>query len=111
MVSRDEFFQKARPEIHAVNVDGFGKLHIREVMAGEGVRFAKRMEAAGDDAEAAAKVMAEMVASCVVDESGNSIFEDGDVEKLLEMSSKRLTAVAQAVMRVSGMGQEENPTS
>lgn len=51
-------------------------------------------------------VRARLVAMCAVDESGNPLFQPGDVKKLGEKSAAALVRIHEACRRLSGMDQE-----
>ena len=52
-------------------------------------------------------IRAKLVAACVVDESGKTIFSESDVEKLGEKSCMALDRVFAEAQKLNGIGQSE----
>lgn len=55
-------------------------------------------------------VMANVVAWCVVDETGKRLFADSDVDSLNEKHGDALQTIFEAAMRVSGLGDTDAGT-
>lgn len=55
-------------------------------------------------------VMANVVAWCVVDETGKRLFADSDVDSLNEKHGDALQTIFEAAMRVSGLGDTDAET-
>ncbi len=50
---------------------------------------------------------ARLVAKCVVDEDGNRLFTDADIEALGELSAMALERVFEVALRLNGMSEED----
>lgn len=78
-----------------------GDIHIQELSAMAMDKM--RQYGDGDELKGAAMVLV----YGVVDEGGERVFEEGDLDQILGMSVKDINKVAEAVLKLSGVGEEE----
>lgn len=76
-----------------------GDVEIREMTAGERAAFADLF--AGDSVPTDSQ--ARMVQMCAIDDEGERLFEESDIEALSAKSGSALQTLSQKVMELSGM--------
>ena len=76
---------------------------VREMSAGERAKFF----ALSKDGKDLAELQAWLAAWCVVEASGERAFSDADVPELMKRPSRVLQPIADAVLKLSGLGDDE----
>jgi len=101
-VSREVFLAagKGKRRVRVLDIPGFGKVRVQELSAYERGKFEARFSA--KKAKSLHQVRECIAVACVVDENGNRMFTDADVEALGECPSHVLEAVAKAYQELNG---------
>jgi hypothetical protein len=86
-----------------VSLPGGKSATVRELSAGERGKFFRLSKDAKDFAE----IQAWLVAWCVVGDDGKRSFTDDDVASLMERPARVLQPIAEAVLKLSGLGDDE----
>ncbi len=86
---------KAGPKRRTVEVDGVGEVTVRGLTAGEAAKFHQLQVS---DINAAAY---HLLTSAVLDEKGNPMFTEADVEKLADVDSEVINVLVRAILEVS----------
>jgi hypothetical protein len=94
MMLRD-LLLKAGPKRKTVEVDGVGQVTVRGLTAGEATKFHQLQVS---DVSAAAY---HLLTSAVLDEKGNQMFSEADVEKLADVDSDIVNTLVRAVLEVA----------
>lgn len=105
-LSKDDIFKADDLPVEDVDVPEWGGVvRVRGLTGKERDRFEFKMAAARKD-PASAQVRAEIVGRCIVDEDGDRVFSDRDIDRLGDKSGEALDRVFEKVRELSGMGDD-----
>jgi hypothetical protein len=102
MLNREEILATNDLSREEVDVPGWGKLLIREMTAADRITFEEFIKPEGVFDRANFYPM--LAVRTIVDQDGNRLFEDAEYPALAGKSLKALEAVAEAAMRLNGIG-------
>jgi hypothetical protein len=112
MLSREEILA-LRPPVEAVELEGHGKVFIRGLQADERDAYEQTLIETGPDGRTRVKrvqrnVRASLVVRCLVDENGERMFKDNDVEAIGAVDASVVDKLWDVARRLSGMDAEAN---
>jgi hypothetical protein len=104
-MKRDDFFRKRERVIKDVDIGLGGTVRVRSMTAGERARLeASRLDKEGNLIPNRVRTFRERLAvATVVDEEGELMFTEGDIERLSELPAESLDKLADAAMELAGM--------
>ena len=111
VLSRDDFLA-IRPPVEAVELEGHGKVWIRGLQADERDEYEQSLIERGPDGRSRVKrvqrnVRASLVVRCLVDEAGERMFQDNEVEALGHVDASVIDTLWDKARKLSGMDTEE----
>ncbi len=107
MLKREEILSKTSLKTEALNIPEWGGDVIVSEMSGA---MRDGWEQAIREKDASGRLVsprAKLIAFTVVDDKGNRIFKDDDVEAIGKLSSETLEKICIASMRLNGLGVDE----
>ena len=111
MVLSREDFLAIRPPVEAVELEGHGKVWIRGLQADERDEYEQSLIERGPDGRSRVKrmqrnVRASLVVRCLVDEAGERMFKDNEVEALGKVDASVIDTLWDKARKLSGMDTE-----
>lgn len=105
-LSKDDILKADDLPVEDVDVPEWGGVvRVRGLTGKERDRFEFKMAAARKD-PASAQVRAEVVGRCIVDENGDRLFTDRELDRLGDKSGEALDRVFEKVRELSGMSDD-----
>lgn len=110
MLSREEFLA-LRPPVEAVEIEGHGKVFVKGLQADERDAYEQSLIETGPDGRTRVKrvqrnVRASLLVRCLVDEAGERLFADKDVEAVGKIDASIADKLWDVARRLSGMDTE-----
>ncbi len=106
IIIRDQLLAALAVKTEELTVDGFGKLSLRQITAGEAE--ALRNFKSGNEEEARKEFGYRLLVRSVFDKEGQSIFNDGDIPLLRQSSDAGLQQLIIAVLKLNGYMKDES---
>jgi hypothetical protein len=112
MVLSPEEFLGIRPPVEAVELEGRGKVWIRGLQADERDEYEQSLIERGPDGRSRIKrvqrnVRASLVIRCLVDEQGERMFQDNQVDAIGKVDAAVIDKLWDIARKLSGMDTEE----
>ena len=107
MLNREEILAKTSLKIEAVTIEDWGGEVLVSEMSGTS---RDAWEQSIREKDASGKIVsprAKLITFTVVDEKGDRIFKDSDIEAIGKLSSSSLEKICIAAMRLNGLGADE----
>ena len=89
-------------KIITVNIEGIGDVRLRKLSAGAARRIAALRESDEGQAAQGFSIMAELIASCLIDEAGRPVYANAQ-QVLDEMELEPFTAIGNKALEVVGV--------
>ena len=90
-----------------VNIDGVGRFRIRSMTEGERGTIEASVLYADDRAAAAKLLKPRLICACLVDDDGDRIFSDADLDAITGLDSSVTSALADAIEQHCGIKQAD----
>lgn len=84
-----------------------GEVRVRAMTAGARDAFEQDAFEASRDKKPLGNIRARLVARCVIDEQGNPLFADADIEALGKKSAAAMDRIYEAVLRMNAMRESD----
>lgn len=105
MSLRDHILGVSDAQVQRLEVPEWGTVvHLRTWTAGERAKFQKFYADTKDSPDFASRLPAVLAVSSVCDEHGNQQFTQDDVEALMGKRASALDRIAEAVLKLNGIG-------
>ena len=101
MLTREEILSKTKLKTQAVDVPEWGGSILVSEMNGAGRDAWEQSLTERDSKGRVANPRAKLVVATVVDESGNRLFSDADIDAIGKLSSRSLTAICDVAQRLN----------
>jgi hypothetical protein len=100
---KSAFFAALKPKTTDYTVDGFGAVHIAQLSVAEveAIRNAAKTE------DAKKEIGLRFIVLAVLDDDGNRVFSDADLDQLRASSNESIEALATAVLKLNGLLKDE----
>ncbi len=96
---RDKLLERGRPRYATIRVPDIGDVRVRSLSARETFALADRLAAAADKHEEAAIY----IQACAVDDDGQPLFGDDDLETLINLEPHVTNALYSGILRHVGL--------
>jgi hypothetical protein len=111
MVLSPQDFLALRPPMEAIELEGHGKVWIRGLQADERDEYEQSLIERGPDGRSRVKrhqrnVRASLVVRCLVNEQGERMFQDNEVEALGKVDASIIDKLWDKARKLSGMDTE-----
>ena len=111
MVLSPQDFLAIKPPVEAVEIEGHGKVWIRGLQADERDAYEQSLIETGPDGRSRVKrvqrnVRASLVVRCLVDEAGERLFKDNEVEAVGHVDASVIDKLWDVARKLSGMDTE-----
>ncbi len=100
MLTRDQFLQQAQVATRTVDIPGLGEVRIRRLSIQAQSEWAAQTVA---DEKRGDLSMARLLVAALVDEAGEPVFGPADVDLILKLDAKLITAAYKAVLEFNAM--------
>jgi hypothetical protein len=108
-IDRNTFLAAAKTfKREPITIEGIGEVFVREPSAADSAQYAKKVNTQGADSTKAA---AWLVVRVLVDEKGDQLLTDGDIDAVALMPLRVLKNIVDKSEKLSGVAEKKGDTS